>query len=139
MLLHLAHMKRRLHYAGLLAVTMVLGLASRQYGASIPPFVAEYAGDTLWALLVYWLVRMLWPRGSLQRAFMASLAFAFCIELSQLYQADWINAVRSNRFAALVLGQGFLWSDFLCYTIGVLSGFLIDRQWLSAKTTSARV
>ena len=47
-----------------LAVTfaiMVLGLASRKYGDVLPEFIAEYSGDTLWAAMVYWGIRFLFP------------------------------------------------------------------------------
>jgi hypothetical protein len=52
--------------------------------------------------------------------------FALLIELSQLYQADWIVAVRANRLAALVLGHGFLWSDLCCYAVGVTGAAAAD-------------
>jgi hypothetical protein len=38
----------------LCAVAVVaLGLGARRYGTYIPEFVARYAGDTLWALMVF--------------------------------------------------------------------------------------
>ena len=53
-----------------------------------------------------------------------TLIFSFGIELSQLYQAPWINAVRETRPGALVLGAGFKWTDLVCYTLGCLMGVL---------------
>lgn len=109
---------------------MVLGLGSRKYGEAIPDFLATYAGDTLWALLVYWLIRFLWSNSKLSRAFIGALSFAYFIEISQLYQADWINNIRNSTIGALVLGHGFLWSDFACYTLGILFGFVVDKKLL---------
>ena len=59
-------------------------------------------------------------------SFHYALSFSYCIEISQLYQADWINAIRGTTLGALVLGHGFLWSDILCYTVGVGLAILID-------------
>ena len=51
-----------------------------------------------------------------------SLIFSFGIEISQLCQAQWINTIRETTFGSLVLGHGFLFSDLICYTIGILIG-----------------
>lgn len=114
-----------------LAVTfaiMVLGLASRKYGDVLPGFIAEYSGDTLWAAMVYWGIRFLSPSISIVKSVVISLLFSYCIEISQLYQADWVNIVRSTTLGALILGHGFLWSDMICYTVGVLLSAAIDSR-----------
>ena len=114
-----------------LAVTfaiMVLGLASRKYGDVLPEFIAEYSGDTLWAAMVYWGIRFLSPSISIVKSVVISLLFSYCIEISQLYQADWVNIVRSTTLGALILGHGFLWSDMICYTVGVLLSAAIDSR-----------
>lgn len=114
-----------------LAVTfaiMVLGLASRKYGDVLPEFIAEYSGDTLWAAMVYWGIRFLFPSISIVKSVVISLLFSYCIEISQLYQADWANIVRSTTLGALILGHGFLWSDMICYTVGVLLSAAIDSR-----------
>ncbi|WP_270419512.1 DUF2809 domain-containing protein [Bacteroides intestinalis] len=112
-----------------LAVTfaiMVLGLASRKYGDVLPEFIAEYSGDTLWAAMVYWGIRFLFPSISIVKSVVISLLFSYCIEISQLYQADWANIVRSTTLGALIFGHGFLWSDMICYTVGGLLSAAID-------------
>lgn len=119
-------MKRRLCYFVLWILFIVLGLSSRMFGDYLPDFVADYAGDVLWATMVYWGISFLFPSIFLSRKVLAALLFSYCIEISQLYQADWINAVRDNTLGALVLGRGFLWSDMVCYTVGVGLAVLID-------------
>ncbi|WP_347030238.1 DUF2809 domain-containing protein, partial [Bacteroides intestinalis] len=54
--------------------------------------------------------------------------FSYCIEISQLYQADWANIVRSTTLGALIFGHGFLWSDMICYTVGGLLSAAIDSR-----------
>ena len=113
---------------GILAITTILlGLASRRFARSLPNFVRLYAGDALWAATVYFVAATLWPRARISSLAVGTLAFAFAIEASQLYHAPWIDGVRSTRLGALVLGQGFLWSDLVCYTAGVIGAALVDQ------------
>ena len=119
--------RARLPYAAASITTIALGLASRRFAASLPDFVRLYAGDALWAATVYFLAATLWPRARIAWLAAGTLTFAFVIEASQLYHAPWIDGVRSTRFGALVLGQGFLWSDLVCYTIGVIAAAVVDQ------------
>jgi hypothetical protein len=41
--------RSRLTCVALLIATVLAGLASRQWAASLPAFIAAYAGDALWA------------------------------------------------------------------------------------------
>ena len=54
------------------------------------------------------------------------IGLSYLIEISQLYHAPWIDAIRATALGGLVLGFGFLWSDILCYTVGVLLGIIVD-------------
>lgn len=119
--------RNRLLYGLLIVVVIGLGLASRSYGNYLPAWLASYAGDTLWALLVFLLVGFLLPSTSTATVAVFALGFAFFIELSQLYHAPWLDDIRHNRLATLVLGYGFLWSDLLCYSVGVLLGMMLEQ------------
>jgi hypothetical protein len=114
--------RSRLTYFFLITLTIVSGLFSRHIN-SIPLFI----GDILWATMVYFIVRFLFILKSLTFAILASLLFCFTIEFSQLYKAPWINDLRHTLFGRLVLGDTFLWSDLLCYVVGVTTGWLIDK------------
>lgn len=114
--------RSRLIWAIVAMLVTALGLASRRFGGILPGFVAAYAGDTLWALLAFLLVGMLRPRWPAARVAVAALLFAFGIEISQLYHAPWIDAIRNTRLGGLILGFGFLWSDLACYSAGIAMG-----------------
>jgi hypothetical protein len=107
-------------------VTIAAGLASRKYAASLPAPVAEYAGDILWATLVFWLLASIWPSKRSAALAASTIAIAFGVELSQLYRASWLDSLRATRAGALVLGQGFLWSDLACYMVGAALAVAID-------------
>jgi len=100
-------------------VVVVLGLGSRGFRGELPGFLGEYAGDTLWATMVFLLIALVWNRALTWKIGLAAGLFCLGIEVSQLYHAAWIDALRGNRLGALVLGHGFLWSDLVCYAAGV--------------------
>ena len=108
---------------------VILGLASRRYPENLPEFISTYAGDTLWALMAFLLIGFLFPSLSILKVAAIALFFSFFIEFSQLYHAPWIDDIRQNRLAALVLGRGFLWSDLVCYSVGVAMGVMTELLW----------
>ena len=112
--------------AALLVATIALGLASRRFGDALPGVVAAYAGDALWAAMAFWLAALVAPGARTHRLAACALAFAVAVEASQLHRAPWLDAIRATRPGALVLGQGFLWSDLACYAVGVGAAALLD-------------
>ena len=118
----------RLLTGSLACLTIALGLASRRYSDVMPSFLARFAGDTLWATLIFWLLALVRPRATAASLAIAALAISVSVELSQLYHAPWIDAIRRTTLGALVLGQGFLWSDLACYVVGVVLAWAVDRS-----------
>ena len=118
---------RRRIFCGICSVLVIgLGLASRRYSANLPVFIAEYAGDTLWAIMVFFGISTVVPNARVSHRGMVSLAFAYGIEFSQLFHTPWIDAIRQTTLGGLVLGSGFLWTDIVCYTAGVTIGAVVD-------------
>lgn len=118
--------RSRPFYALLLLAVIAAGLASRRYPVLLPAALGKYPGDALWALMVlllYGFVRPGWPIG---RVAAAALATSFAVEFSQLYQADWITAIRHTTLGHLVLGSTFHAPDLLAYTVGVAAGALLE-------------
>lgn len=130
---------RRLLYVVAAAVVMVLGLSSRRYREELPSFVAEYSGDVLWALMLFLLMSALLAGKSIGRRAAFCIVIAFLIEFSQLYHAAWIDGIRATTIGGLVLGFGFLWTDLICYSVGISLGALADwgimRAALSIRRT----
>ncbi|RYD24244.1 MAG: DUF2809 domain-containing protein [Verrucomicrobiaceae bacterium] len=117
--------RNRLLYAVWIAMVIVIGLATRSRRTSfLPDFIRDYAGDTLWALMVFLLLGFIFPRTRTVTLTIAALAISFSVEFSQIYQADWINEIRATRIGALVLGRGWVPVDLLCYTVGVIIGLI---------------
>lgn len=129
-------MKVKFSYIIAVLIVMVIGLCSRTYAASLPAFVAEHFGDALWASMIYFGVRAVWSNKSFIWAGLISVVFCFGIEFSQLYQADWINGIRSTKLGSLVLGRGFLTVDLVRYSGGILVSLVID--WYFSKRLAGR-
>jgi hypothetical protein len=117
----------RWRYVGLLVATILLGLATRRFPQVFPQIIATYGGDALWAMMVVWLFAIARPKATTMALAVSAIVVAVLIECSQLYHAPWIESLRSTTPGALVLGQGFLWSDLVCYAVGVSLAALIDR------------
>jgi len=112
----------------LMLVSGLAGIASRSdVGELLPEFIRTYAGDTLWALALFFLLCAVFPRAHTFTLGTAAVVISFLGETSQLYQADWINAIRHTWIGGLILGFGFKWSDLVCYTVGIAAGMAADR------------
>ncbi len=100
---------------------VVLGMLSRKTN-TIPLFL----GDILYAVMIYFGCRMLFTYGNNLVKILFPLLLCYLIEWQQLYHAEWLVEIRNTTFGHYVLGQGFLWSDLVCYTFGVGLAFWID-------------
>jgi len=120
--------RNRYIYILLIGITIAAGLASRRYAHTLPQWAELYMGDALWALMVYFIFGFLFNKKSAMVIALLAIGFSFGIEISQLYHAAWIDAIRATRIGGLVLGFGFLWSDLLCYTVGVSVG--VGIEWV---------
>jgi hypothetical protein len=125
--------RNRLLYFFLLLVILVLGLASRRAELSMPDFIRKYAGDTLWALAAYLFLAMVLPKLHPYKTALYTWIFCVVIEVSELYKAPWIEAIRNTTLGALVLGFDFYWPDFLCYATGILLGLLPELLLLRRR------
>jgi len=81
-------------------------------------------------------VSALAPHARLSRRAATALAIAYLVEISQLYHAPWIDGLRQSTLGALILGFGFLWSDMVCYTVGVAAGVMLERVGLRSRDAS---
>ena len=118
--------RRRSAYLALAVLAVGLGLLSRSNGVPLPPFIATYAGDTIWALMVFFLMCAIAPRRTTLNVAIAALLFSFGIEFLQFYRSPWIEAIRDTTIGGLILGFGFKTSDLVCYAVGIAIGATID-------------
>lgn len=103
----------RLPYLATAVATMALGLASRCW-----PVLGTAPGDVLYASLLYWLLRACVPQRGRWLAAAGAFLLAAAVEVSQLWQPDWLLAMRATRVGGWMLGHSFGWADVGWYAVG---------------------
>lgn len=110
-------------------LSIAIGLLSRKI-----QYIPIYTGDIIYAVMSYWMFRIIFNSKSLVFSLIASLSFCFTIELLQLIQYPFFIWLRSHQLLRLVFGQGFLWSDLLASMIGAYGAYLTDLKALKKLT-----
>jgi len=118
--------RQRLQLAIAIALVVVTGLASRSFPFLFPVMLGKYPGDALWAMMILFGVAFLKPRIPPSRLSFLALTITYLVELSQIYQAPWINSIRATGVGHLVVGSNFDWLDLCAYAVGVIAGFILD-------------
>ncbi|TSA29016.1 MAG: DUF2809 domain-containing protein [Bacteroidetes bacterium] len=121
------------NYLVLIVVAGILGILSRKYGTILPDFLARYAGDTLWAFALYFVIALFSLKRSFSYKFLWTCILSVLDELSQLYHAPWIDAIRSTTIGALILGNTFVWTDLLCYLAGAALAVVVDYTFVKTR------
>lgn len=116
---------KKLLYITIATITIGNGLFIRMKKDWFPETFNVYAGDTLYAFMMYFLISIIVNKHPVFKA-IAALTVCYVIELSQLYKAAWIETIRQTLPGRLVLGSGFLYSDLLAYAIGMALAFFVD-------------
>lgn len=110
----------RLFYLLVTILVVAIGIVSRKING-IPLFF----GDVLYAMMVYFGCRLLFINTNYK--IILPLLFCYFIELQQLCQVSWLLKIRQTTLGHYALGQGFLWTDILCYTVGIFTALWIDK------------
>lgn len=118
--------QRRLAYLALALGTIAAGLLVHLRGAVLGAAARDVLGDALWAAMITWLAGVLAPHSRLAVRCAAAYAVCVAVELSQLYHAPWLDAIRETEPGRLVLGSGFDPRDLGAYALGVVAAALLD-------------
>lgn len=88
--------------------------------------------------MIYVLIRIVFINKKPIQLAILSLLICYGIEFLQLYQGEWMIELRKTLFGRYVLGQGFLWTDIIAYTFGILLAFIADKiLWKNITPASA--
>jgi len=119
------HGRTRLVALLVIGLSAFIGIASRKWGAALPTFLANYTGDTMWALACFAMFRAVFPTLKLPVTFILALDCSFLIELSQLWHNALLDSIQNTLVGGLILGFGFMGTDLVCYTCGCLIGWFL--------------
>lgn len=134
LLLAMNRMTHRLIYLVILIIIICIGLYSRGMTGWITEII-DFK-DVVWAMMIYFLFRIVFPGWSIMKTAIAGISFSFLVEVSQLYHAHWIDQLRNTFLGGLVLGTSFVWGDLAAYLCGIGFGIIIDylvRSYLKSK------
>jgi uncharacterized protein DUF2809 len=111
--------RKRARYFALAIGTIVVGIIIHLGGGFLPPTVRDVFGDALWAMMIVWWMGVAAPHLALRTRGLMAFAVCIAVELSQLYQTPFLDALRRTLLGHLVLGNGYDPRDFLAYGVGV--------------------
>ncbi|QEC66299.1 DUF2809 domain-containing protein [Panacibacter ginsenosidivorans] len=131
-----SNLLRRIIYLLLFAFFIWLALATRHHKEWFYPLIVKYGGDVIWAGAFLFLLRTIFINTALWKLAVWCYVLGVLDEVSQLIRTPFADVARTTTLGKLMFGQGFLWSDILCYAIGTLLAFLI--LILLEKTYSKR-
>jgi len=118
--------RRRAIYIVLALVTIAVGLLVHLQAAVLGPTMSDVTGDAVWAAMIVWWVGTLAPAARPMARGAAAYAICVVVEMSQLYHAPAIDAIRATLLGRLVLGSDFDLRDLAAYAIGVAAAVLLD-------------
>jgi hypothetical protein len=89
-------------------------------------FVRPYVGDVLVAVLICCLCRVCIPNKVTALPIYVFL-FATAVELAQYFDIVKLLGMESNKLLSTLLGRTFSIADILCYAVGCLGFYLIEK------------
>lgn len=113
-----------------LVAVIVLGLSMRHVAAHHPSWLLIYGPDALWTVAVYLATVCVAHRLRPPRALAIAYAISAVDELTQIYHAPWIDALRHTPPFGLLLGYGFQWNDLAYYAVGAVLAYALDMAAL---------
>jgi hypothetical protein len=113
-------------FAGLALGTIVVGLFVHLRWESLGPIMRDVLGDVLWAAMIAWAIGAVAPGVLLLRRSVAAYSACVVVEVSQLYHAPALDALRATRAGHLVLGSGFDARDLVAYAGGVATAAVLE-------------
>jgi hypothetical protein len=125
--------KRRLMCAAWAAATLVCGLAVRMAPLGLPWGVAKYGGSALWAVMIYWVLAVVFSDWRPVRLGSVASAIAVAVEFGKLYRSPGMDAFRLTLPGKLLLGRFFSGWDILAYLAGLGIVTLFDALVLTKR------
>jgi hypothetical protein len=133
----IAATRQRVAYFALALMTVPLGLAVRFAPLGLPWFVVKYGGSTLWAVMIYWVLALLWPKSRPISLLLAAGTIATLVELLRLYHSPGLDAFRLSLPGILLLGRFFSVWDIAAYWMAIVVAALVD-VWVVRRIAQER-
>ncbi|MEM9119605.1 MAG: DUF2809 domain-containing protein [Cyanobacteria bacterium P01_F01_bin.56] len=119
-----------------IAFIVPFGLVTKFYPGPGQAWLNDAFGGIPYEIFWMLLVAVMWPRLRPGAIALMVLLTTCVLEFLQLWQPDWLQAIRATLPGRLVLGNTFTWGDFPYYAIGCCLGWLWLR-WLTPPLKTA--
>lgn len=90
-------------------------------------FIRPYGGDILVVILMYYFVKAFIETKSVY-IITGVVLFAYLVEIGQYFRMAEVLGIQDNQIMRIVIGSSFSWIDMLCYTIGGVICYIVDRK-----------
>ena len=132
-------MRSRAYWVICMVCIIGLGIASRLVHTGWI-LLDKYAGDALYAAMVYALISLVWQTSRLRKAVLAMLIMTALevFKLTMIPAQMLASGSPAERVIARLLGTDFSFRDLLAYAMGILGVFVLDRRNNRSPTTHHR-
>jgi hypothetical protein len=92
--------------------------------------IRPFVGDILVVIFIYYFIKAFINIKPLYIAIF-TLIFSFVVEILQYFNFITLIGLEHNKAAKIIFGTSFSWIDLLCYFIGFIILFFIDKKELT--------
>ncbi|WP_291069051.1 MULTISPECIES: DUF2809 domain-containing protein [unclassified Empedobacter] len=89
--------------------------------------IRPYVGDILVVIFIYYFIKAFINTKAINIAIF-TLIFSFVVEILQYFNFIEMIVLGHNKAVRIIIGTSFSWIDLLCYFIGFVLLFLIDKD-----------
>ncbi|WP_413532850.1 DUF2809 domain-containing protein [Empedobacter brevis] len=94
--------------------------------------IRPFVGDILVVIFMYYFIKAFINTKAIYIAIF-TLIFSFIVEILQYFNFVELIGLGHNKAARIIIGTSFSWIDLLCYFIGFILLFLIDKDLKKTK------
>lgn len=118
--------RRRWVYLSVAVLTVLAGLSVRFAPLGLPWVVMKYGGSALWAMMIYWVLALVWPKSNAVALAAIAVAIATLAEFSRLFHVAWLDAFRVSLPGAILLGRYFSVRNIVAYWVAIIAAAVLD-------------
>ena len=89
--------------------------------------IRPFVGDILVVIFMYYFIKAFINTKAIYIAIF-TLIFSFVVEILQYFNFVEMIGLGHNKVARIIIGTSFSWIDLLCYFVGFILLFLIDKD-----------
>ncbi|WP_294343881.1 DUF2809 domain-containing protein [uncultured Clostridium sp.] len=127
-------MKRnRITYFMCIIMAIILTIMIENYKNVLPLSIGNYLENVLKALIIYLFIAFIFKKISAINISVISMLICSCFSISNLCEIPWVDNIKNTSIGLFILGNSFVYTDLICYLVGVILGFVLEMLLLVSK------